>query len=273
VSALQAETLSCPSALQDELTSEGESLPVTLQCVLSGSDGILIATDTKAALLPEGVPTIAPFNRVASETGKMRSAELGTQKVLLSASKQVAVACSGQQTISTRFAHQWLEEIERIWDASTNPRRDLQSFLSEKWMNCGDQFRKVGGTLLLAHSAKSEAFKAQLKFDALELNAFFRNRHQQTVLLGGDIFNPAGMLLELYLPVKPVSVDELQFLAAHFILTGGKLNTSQVGGLALCIARNNQAFEWANDELVAALQENSERLHRNIRRRLSRTLS
>jgi len=202
--------------------------------------------------------------RESQSPPRVRGAEAGSRKIVFDDSRTLAIACSGGE-MGYSFAEPLMSEIARIWQNGQSSR-DVESFLHQQWELIAD---KVEVTLILAGSNREDILKVVLKESGeVRRSAFGRDLLGRIWLIAGDVFNPAGMLLDRYLPKERVPVGKLKLLAAHYILTGNDLNTSAVEGLAICIAKDGQPFSWVSDSGLASLKRKSQELHIYTRERL-----
>lgn len=246
----------------------GEVLPMTLQAVIGGLDGILIATDTKQTGLPRG-NLLPETDRYALELGKTRSSQFGTQKVFLNRDRTIAISCSGLEIVQD-VCRGIAEKIDAVWDQHVGP---IEALCNEEWRRASEDERELAvawteNALLIAHSQRREAFKLVYAKDAGMIRIFHRIKSQRFVLLGGDLSNPAGMILERYLPPAPPPINRLAFLVAHYILMGGQLAPAGVGGLAMYFSKDGRSFEEVDEDTIERLQTWSEKLDKSLRRRL-----
>ncbi|HXX46426.1 MAG TPA: hypothetical protein VEJ38_17015 [Candidatus Acidoferrales bacterium] len=243
---------------------------MTMQVVLGARDGVLMATDTKqAALFQSALRRDA--ERSALETGKVRVTQHGAEKVLFNESKTIAMACSGSDLL-IEVGQEIVGSISNVWNGTIAL---IEELCSQKWKTIPTSERQTalsfGETVaLIVDSKKQEALKILFEVEKARVVVFKRRDNQKFVLLGGDITNPAGMILERYAPEAPSTIDRLLSLAAHYILIGGVLNPAGVGGLAIYFSRNGTPFEEVPNEIIGFLVEESKRLDKRVRSSLLR---
>jgi hypothetical protein len=245
----------------------GEDVTVTLQVVLGGSDGILVGTDTKTTGFPTARSPLREADRRALETGKTRSGEYGTEKVLFNERRTIAVVCSGSDT-TLRVGKAIVENLEAKWNEFSEP---IETLCLEKWKSLGKNERREAlehgeNTVILVHSGKPRVFKIRFGLDQLEPFSFHRSKTQKLVVFGGDSLNPSGFLLERYLPTRAPSISKLALLAAHYILVGGELNPAGVGGLAMYFSKESGPFQAMSEKVMEDLWERSAGLNRRFQR-------
>ncbi len=231
---------------------------MTLQIVLGGSDGLLIATDTKWTAFARG-----PVGRT------VRSAEYGVEKVVFTDRRTIGIACSGSD-ITVEVGRKIAEKIDAVWNQYSGA---LEALCFSKWEELPQEERdwalaRGENVLLLAHSAKAEAFKVSFTPKEARATPFRREKSQRLLMLGGDYLNPARLFLDRYLPTKPPSIDKLAFLAAHYILVGGQLNPAGVDGLGMYIAKDGNPFQAVSEQIIELLRKQSEALNTRIQRTL-----
>jgi hypothetical protein len=243
---------------------------MTLQVVLGGNDGILIATDTKQLALSTS-SLIGDRDRRVLETAKVRSGQSGASKVLLSKDRKIAIAYSGSEIVRI-VAASIIERLNSLWGECLEP---FETLCKEEWSklpaDARDSALSYGeNALLVAHSERREAFKLVFGKDDVAVGIFCHRKGQKLVLLGGDIMNPAGMLLERYLPQRPPSINRLACLAADYILMGGKLNSGGIDGLAIYFSKGGKTFEEIHDDIIRHFYADFERLDKDYAARLTR---
>jgi hypothetical protein len=246
----------------------GEDIPMTLQVVLGGNDGLLIATDLKKLTQPNA-PLLRGDQRGALETGMVRSGEYGAEKIIFNAGKTVALACSGSD-ITFEIANKIIGLIESHWGEYIRP---IEELCLREWNNLPQEQvdfanARSENALIAAHCGRRESFKILFEKSGPRVVLHCHRKSQKFVILGGDICNPAGMILERYLPSNPPSIVMLRFLAAHFILMGGKFNPTGVEGLAMYFSGGSAPFQEIEEDVISALLEKSNRLDKHINRKL-----
>lgn len=247
----------------------GEDVSVTLQIVIGGSDGVLLGTDTKITSFPFGASPLGELQRRALEVGKIRSADYGAEKILFNDRRTIAVACSGSE-VTYPVGKAIVEELETVWGEFSEP---INGLCLEKWKALPEDQRReaserVENTVILVHSSKPKVFKIRFRVDDLEIFPSHRSKNQRFIVLGGDSLNPSGLFLERYLPRRPPSINKLATLAAHYILVGGEVNPSGVGGLKMYFSKDNCPFEAMSESVVGELCEKSERLNGRLQKAL-----
>src|SRR6266404_8040106 len=222
----------CSSPKLDSVSLE-EELPVTLQVVLGGCDGILIATDTKQM----NVPRPQPWD--TDHKNAVRSDQEGVIKVLFNAARTIACVCSGTD-ISREIGKRIIERVEALWDTSDALCSEAWSTLSE---NERDSALRFENTIIFVGSEKEEVIKIYFEENKARKETIRHLKQQKLCVLSGDIWNPASFILQKYYPTPTPPINALFFLAAHFISMGGELNPAGIGGLAMFFSKNGKPFE------------------------------
>lgn len=247
---------------------------MTLQVVLGAQDGVLIATDNKQVTL-SSASLKRQDERIALETDSIHMSQYGTDKIVFNRARTIAIACSGwdgAQSVSRGIA----EELDSAWDDKyIGP---IEELVNKHWRSIPEQERTESlefssNTCLIAvHAGKRAAFKIFFKKDSGMIAIMHRRRNQKFVLLGGHTQNPAGTFLEIGYPHGHARIDDLVFMAAHYILTGERLNPAGIGGLEIHIARDGNRFEEIDDDCLSRITDESERFHRALKKRLIKPL-
>jgi hypothetical protein len=247
---------------------------MTLQVILGAQDGVLIATDNKQVTLTSESLKRSD-ERIALETDSIHIGQYGADKIVFNKAKTIAIACGGwdgAQYVSQGIA----EELDSVWGEYVGP---IEALVNARW-TCipeaerGESLEFSSNTSLIAvHAEKGEAFKIFFKKESGIIAIFHRRKNQKFVLLGGHIQNPAGTFLEIGYPSGHPRIDDLVFLAAHFILTGERLNPAGIDGLEIHVARNGNPFEEIGEGRLSRIRDASDKFHRKLKRSLVKSLS
>jgi hypothetical protein len=245
--------------LQNYLSEECE--PVTLQVVLLGSDGIVIASDTCAT----------NFNPQVTNRTNARTTE-DVQKITIVDSKFVymfagdecaktvgaAVARAvGENPECLSAAH--IDEISKstldLYRENSVPR-DRVDYREVIWFQVKD-----GGFIIWSAVCNDR-------------DGQFVTQPSQVVLgnkrkfLAGDKSNPALYIVEHYYDKYPLrNVSSLKRLAAHAILTGGAFSAN-VRGLEMVVG-NSKGFERVPSDEIRELETLSGTIHEENNRHFS----
>jgi hypothetical protein len=224
---------------------------MTLQVVLLGSDGVVIASDTCVERIKPGrnsritdsdskiviVPGLA-YTFAGDECAK----EVGA-----------AVAKTIAET-SEPLPYNFIDEASN---------RALEEYKITVGSEFSDTYRKI-----IWVQAESERFAIW--------SAFYDCRDRTFVLLtpdvkvdgkcrvfAGDEFNLARYIVEHYYDKDKYAlrnVSSLKKLVAHMILTGNIFNSACVSGLEIVVG-NSKGFTWVPREEIQALADVSRRIH------------
>lgn len=220
---------------------------MTLQVALVGTDGIVLASDKLTAVSGSDVP---------------RHSHL-TSKLLFDRDQRLAIAHAGHQ-ISETVARSVLSDPALVKERLSESR--LESFASEVCNQ--DELKPYGwrGELIIV-SRDDLAHIIHLDMRAWSTGTAIpgmsvRCRSVENKILAGDSLNSAVFFVENYYRREPSA--RLVFLAAHVILSGGRLNSTGIEGLEI-IRCTSQGFERLPDSEVTRLTERSDLVETKIR--------
>ena len=190
---------------------------MTLQVAISCVDGKLLASDSKVTL-----------------TGQYQYTTSGP-KIFKAKDRSLAVACAGYDLALTAARMLVKAVDEKKFDFS-NVAQELERVGEEA-------YKEEFSTILskLEDRGRSEQPQNDLLIIGASLKTLFRlavcskprATEFHTRAIAGDIGNSSIFILERYLPNKRVTLSQAKLAAAHFILMGGEVNQTSVGGLEM----------------------------------------
>jgi hypothetical protein len=241
----EASLRSCPSE---------ECAPVTLQVVLLGSDGVVIASDTCAVNFNPRHPSFRTTDIISKIV-------VESQLVYTFAGDECA------KKVGAAVAHQLREHseplsaelIEKVANGTLDEWRrnscgnDRVDYRKNIWVQNTDARFAIWFALHNERDGKFEAVSCPVSYDG-------KGR-----VFAGDESNPARYIVERYYDKCPTrDISSLKRLAAHVILTG-KTFSSNVSGLEMVVGNSN-GFEWVPSEEIQELVNLSSRIHEESNR-------
>jgi len=219
---------------------------MTLQIALLGSNGVLLASDTrKLNAYPDW-----PSQDTEEE-----------EKVILSKDKSVAAAWSGTMP-SREFLLGVVESFRKQWGEESSSLSESCSTLWEAEKR-ERQSEDVDCTLLVANSQKRQIYKAFFLRGKIRI-ILHKESHMRFGVSNGNDGNPACFFIYGYLSKNLVTVDNLVRLAAHYVLMGAKVNPLGVGGLTIHLSKDGNPFEEIPEHGIIQLMSESNHLDRRI---------
>jgi hypothetical protein len=246
----------------DQGYSPCEGIPVTFQVGMVGSDGAVLASDTRA-LSTAGVQSGISAGVDCSST---------TQKLFCYDELRCAYCVAGNDNTIRWIAngvHDRLKKLREsrlgsdevkalLWDAVNEVCKPRMNEFGDP---SSPRHYHVAGAMLLAYRGKDkvELWRIDLTGFAPGVNPVLDK------VVQGDSANSAAFFLRYY---RPVSVKGLLPIAAHCILTAGKMNPSGVEGLEIVVATIGETRKLEKQELEV-LREASDRLEAAIYQHIS----
>jgi hypothetical protein len=229
----------------------GEEFPVTLQVAMKGTNGWLLASDTKENQYPFPAPSLEPVQQ------RVRSAS-NVPKIFVVRSPDLAYMCAGEQ-VSRDFANHFVA----VRKATSQPLS--RDFLFDNLRSFCEQDERTAssfGWMVLAEHRQKSLWKLLVSQhpDVSEFYDYF---------VVGDVTNSARFFLERFYEDRPV--EELLFLAAHVIVAGNRLNPTGIGGLEIVFSdgKSDQLTEWrTRSHEIFELTKRSDSLIDQIRKRI-----
>jgi hypothetical protein len=203
--------------------SYGGRIPMTLAVALIGSDGWVLASDTRLykignSMQPNGV---LDFGFVTASTPKIHI----NQKL------RVVYTFAGDHV------GQLAGEI-LINNLKTNKEAGKATLLKETGASCFEQH--VDGTPLnpnLSRQLLVVFFEGPIQVWSLDIGRAAAPAQHKDQAIIGDITNGAKIFPQLYHAYQ--SVEILKVMAAHTILMGHECNATMVAGLEICWGNND----------------------------------
>jgi hypothetical protein len=225
---------------------------MTLQVVLQGSDGIVIASDTcvERVKQPQGNFRIADFYSkivVADKLAYTFSGDDCAKEV--GAAVAQAVSESPQKILSAELIYDVSTAALKNWRKSCgNDRTDYRKII---WVQAKDD-----KFIILAACCNDRAGEFEVLTPDIQPDGKCR-------AIAGDEFNKARYIVECYYDKDAYSlrtVSSLKTLAAHVILTGSVFNSAGVGGLEMVVGKSGH-FTWILQEDRQKLEDVSRKIH------------
>lgn len=209
-----------------------EELPMTMQVGMVGSDGIVIAGDTRHYVEYEGRP--------------WRS--YSSSKIKLDNTGQIAIACARNIDISFRIADQIFAAIPSVAvEGRAGKIRDIGSCLAVG----------VDAECIVAISEPV----LSIFFLQCDSKGDARCDHVDRCV-AGDGGNPAYYWAERYYN-RNLSMNQLVRLSAHIVVAAGSMNNGSVRGLEMVTLEASGFRKWSteeNDALESEITEEGKRI-------------
>jgi hypothetical protein len=216
---------------------------MTMQIGMIGTDGILLASDTKWM-----------------NTGDVRQTS-SSSKILFNQERTVAVTCARNMENAMRIAQgvfdqiktdaDWLYPISKIEEIA-------RQVLGER--KRGDRERNDAQCLIFSLPPRPQLFSLEVALvNRLEEKPICRTIKDKAVV--GDKVNAAVFWTERYYERKPIR--SLIPLAAHLVISAGKLNPAGIGGLEIVLCESS-GIHRLSDFCIRDLEENANDLDRSF---------
>jgi hypothetical protein len=220
-----------------------EEVPMTLQIVLTGTDGIVLASDKKVNLLNQN------FNTTA-----MRS------KILINHDRKIAACWSGEQWPSYNLAD---HIVRNMSDADLQYPYDSLRTVAPEIVNRrgihGEEYASAEVAVVTIQDGP-KAYEITASRDRCDCWA-------QEKIIRGHIANPAVFFTERYYEQLPIA--RLLPLAAHVIVNAGRINPRGIEGLEI-VRCTKEGFVSLEAAEIAELMDWSDKMDREIKQLLSR---
>ena len=218
----------------------GEEPPMTMQVGLVGSDGIVLASDTKW--------THPPKDRLSS--GK-RYTSVGP-KIEIHRAKNIAVCMAGDMQSARRIAKLIIQE----WKAEDS--RYPEDALERIGQQVLQQDRSGAQCHVVVGASSPQLFS--FEFCELEDGWTPSIRRESGKFIAGDCANASTFWAERYCKVFQslhLGVERLIPLAAHVVTSAASINNDGVGGLDIVICEKS-SIRRLSEESISILMEKSE---------------
>lgn len=227
---------------------------MTMQVGLVGSNGIVLASDTRITREPAGMTTndIGRAVRSASACSKMTFSDNGS--IAVSCAEDLESACLVAEHIITDLTEEDLANPEAIADGIV---RIAETTLSQ-------EKQKVQCLIVLADHG-GLLFRLQFgQVDNKNPNSAWRAECGQCLDRGfaGDVTNPSVYWAERY-HCEFLPVEQLVPLAAQLIVSAHLLNSASVGGLEIVLCQDSKIVPIP-PERINELRRKASELDRTI---------
>jgi hypothetical protein len=251
-----------------DIYESGIGLPrMTLICALRGTDGFVLAADTKASEIHEPCSIEQVLGSVTSTSH--------VSKILPSSRHAVAIGFA--ETDEARIGAEILiKSLDSLPSVPDDPREELRK-ACQAACNFNPQLvppvrrKPLGGSLIFVHAALKAFPIFRVVFTLYGDGRFIFDciRTADKQMIGYDV-NSAIFFLEKYysLVVNPQSVNQLAVLAGHTILAASQLSPERIGGLEIVICKEGEPCRRLKDEAIAAICARSNSILTEIQRLL-----
>jgi len=208
---------------------------MTLQVVMQGNDGIVLASDTCGTEIQEDLRSNYDVQKITSVADRGFSyAPSGDRCSLLVGDRIVKESRAGR-----------VISAEMLREIASKVYEEQSQALGSQWQ------KEVNRKLLLVQYHIPMIWRVDIKSESTA----------ETVIgqaTAGDGGNAARFLIQRYFR-QNLPVEKLKLLAAHFILMGGHLNTAMVKGLEMAVYANQKEHR-VNEEEIQRLTEKSKKI-------------
>ena len=235
-----------------------EDFPVTFQVALGAEDGWLIASDTLE-------------NRFAGAASYPAIRETRHVDKISYHSKTLTAFTSCGDYVMREACRDVIEMYERQY--SVDYPTDFDDFTARLKAIGNERWAKEEGAKQPPQFRRAIfAFRHSRPFWTLELP---NPRHETSQvefahnrIYNGEVTSPAKFFIEQY-HSDLIPVRSLLPLASHTILTGGRLNSSGVGGLQILFCEKNKITNWRyGTRELRSLIARSDAIYKSLRGRL-----
>lgn len=235
------ETTELASEIRLQNCPPEECEPVTLQVVLRGSDGVVIASDTcKANVGPRGFRSTEPVSKIRMVNSTLVYTFAGDD-----CARDVGAAVAEAANTAKTLSNEFIDEVSN-------------KALAKYKTDAREIYRKI--IWVKAENAGFEVFSAFYRGGRFVADTHPEDSDGRCNVYAGDDVNLATYIVERYYKRYPLRrISSLKKLAAHMILTGETFSGS-VSGLEM-VASNSNGFEWVPREEIQELVSLSNRIH------------
>jgi hypothetical protein len=216
---------------------------MTLQVCFIGSDGIVLASDTRCVQAGPGVITSTSSSPKITVDPTSRFAWCGAGGPIIGQT----CAIIGEQIKDSRFAIDPIPALREIGQSAKDDDRNRSSGTNNR--------------VLFASAVAKSVWLLDMTLDHIEVHPKYGK-----CTIGAE-GNAAIFFYEQYFPRDPIPVDRLPLLAAHIVLMGAGREPQFVNGLEITLSKGRAFRRLADDEL-AVLRSKSEHVSNSIRREL-----
>jgi hypothetical protein len=214
---------------------------MTLQIALLGTDGVLIASDTRTT---------------TSDRAEVDPRIFGDEdKVILNSNQTVAIAWSDNKP-SMGFMVQLAEVFYQDWGADgllLNSCNDLWKAEKERER---ETYGPVDCNFIIAKSKMRQVYRVSFPGVGSAVITAHREIHMSAGLPAGQKTNSACFFTAAYRREKLIPIENLIRWAAYYILMGAKIN-DDIGGLTIHVSKNGSIFQRLSEEEIRQLKDES----------------
>lgn len=214
-----------------------EEFPMTMQIGMVGTDGIVLASDTKW-----------------TDTQKVRHT-FNSTKIKVNHERGIAVSYARNMETSRRVADRIISDLRSAdWE---HPIQPIEEIGAKVLATAGE--RKDAQCLILFAKPSPRLFLFQ--FGTLNGQPSSLCEEMSTTGIAGDNVNPAIFWSERYYQARPV--HSLVPLAAQLIVAASKLNPGAIGGLEIVLC-DASGFHRLSKDSIRELESKAEERDRNL---------
>jgi hypothetical protein len=246
----------------------GASLPrMTLVCALRGTDGFVLAADTKASERHEPCSIEQVLGTVMSTSH--------TSKIITSSRHDVAVGFA-ETDEARKAAEVLIEHLDSLPRVPDNPKEELEK-ACQAACNFYPQLmpparrKPLGGSLILVNPGSKDRPILRVIFTLYGDGQFTcdplgaADKH----LIGYDVNSAIFFLENCYSFIgNPQSVNQLVLLAGHTILAASRLSPGRIEGLEIAVCREGELPQFVQGSTIKAIHETSRSILEGIQRLL-----
>jgi hypothetical protein len=226
------------------LTVNEEEFPMTMQVGMVGTDGVLIASDTRWMNTPRW-----------ANSGSPPRATFDSPKIIVNHERGIAVSCARNMETARRVAIGIISGLkDEDWEYPILP---IERIGEEILPSAGD--RNEAQCLIAFVRPAPRLFL----FQFAEVNGKWGPwcQQMQTRVIAGDNVNPAIFWAERY--YRELPIENLLPLASHLIVTASKLNPTAISGLEIVLC-NASGLRRLSDDSVRGLKLKAAEWDENI---------
>jgi len=222
---MSTEIASCPSQSPTIGFFSPEELPMTMQVGMVGTDGIVLAGDTRHSISP-----------IFAQGGARHG--YGSSKIRISETGRIAVTCAMDMIGAHRFA-------DAVFAATWS---------NNDWENREYRLRQIGREITNSLSPDFECLVVfadptpalyRLQFSSRMAGAVSGDRILTFVHAGDSVNSAIFWSMRYY---RRLPVNRLVGLAAHLVTIAGELNTAMVRGLEIVFCSESGFLRLTDEE-------------------------
>jgi hypothetical protein len=225
------------------LTPIQEEFQMTMQVGMVGTDGIILASDTKWMY-----------------TGTVRQTS-SSSKIRINDKRTVAIACARNMENSVSIADNIIAELkdDKDWEYLILP---IEAIARQVLSLPGDPAseRNDAQCLIVSRSPNLQLFFLQIAVVNRQAGTPLCQKVKDKAVAGDNV-NAAVFWSERF--YKPTPIRTLAPLASHLIVAASKLNPAAIGGLEIVLC-DNSGLHRLSDESVWKLDSKANELDKNL---------